>query len=176
MESSGKSSSVVPTRSAIVRIVVPILGGKEQLGKRAKESEIAEALQFISDVPASTTLSIMDKVDAWFDKKEITPQQRRSDRSRIRPFIEWAHKEIESLQLNRDFSLIASEEFADTEDFPSSKAILNKKQLLRHTIISGFSRNGRQSPHRFRPHYRRFKSPNGTRRKYARDLQLKGKN
>lgn len=175
MELSGKSSSIRPTSSAVVRIIVPMLGGQEPLGKRAKESEISEALQFLSHVPASAILSVLNDIDDWFDQKGITPTQRRSDKSRIRAFVKWAFQEIQS-QEKIDLNSTASRKSKRSKNPKNAVTDLSNKQSSKDTIISGFSRNGRQSPHRFRPQNRRFKSPNGTRRQYARNLQLRGKN
>lgn len=174
IENSEKRPSVGPTKSAFVRIVVPILGGKEPRGKRATGTEIHESFQFLDGVSASTIHSLLDEVDAWFSRKGIASQQGRSDRSRISTFVEWVIQES-SISLLSDALNLEGEQTQLEQESLKLEVAQPQEQVLAPVNIGERSRNGRSNLHRFRPLNRRFKSANGTRRTYAKDLRMRGK-
>lgn len=161
-----EQSCIGPTKSVFTRYVVPALGGNTPTGRRASSTEIENANIFLDGIPAEKIRNLVELVKVWQEEQGICQNTRR-ELSLIRKFVDWSIQKSSSSVSN----------LADSKNDQIDQEVKHEENsnLEPRTIISGRSRNYREKPHQFRPESRKFRSPNGTRRTYARDVKLRGK-
>ncbi|MEP0914036.1 hypothetical protein NDI45_24300 [Leptolyngbya sp. GB1-A1] len=90
LEQIGRSTELNALRTAIIRYFVPGCGGPAPVHTRATANEVQAALAYLKTVPLNQLSNGTKLTETEFDRLNVPLEKRRSIRSRLRAWFNWA--------------------------------------------------------------------------------------
>lgn len=99
-------SPLIKTQTALIRCVVPALGGPKPKGNCSTSDELKAAMSFLESISLQEFLDSVEIVKKFMESENIPKPQKRERWTFLKKFINWAtQQEYVSKQINKDLNL-----------------------------------------------------------------------